>query len=342
MALASSPAPRPATRASLVARASSRSAPPRAAVLARAISAPEPRTSPRASAPLAARGHHHHGARSGAFDALVFDLDGVLYPAENGYMAHVRSNATRFIAERFGLPHDAAEDLRRRAFANANQTVKGLRDLGYPVDAADFADFCRQGEDRFLFEDDDVITAVAALSARYGGRALGDAIGGPARGEDEEKERRREDDPDVVAETDPVGEGKTTRRVAKKMVVMTNASEARAAIALKRLGLDGYFHRVYGAEFMYPRAKPERAAFEAVLADLGLAEAPGRAVMFEDSPKNLAAAKAMGMRCVLVGGATLREEEGADEAVLAHSADAVVRAPLKLAELVRAAPELWR
>ena len=269
----------------------------------------------------------------------MFDLDGVLYPAENGYMAHVRSNATRFIAERFGLPHDAAEDLRRRAFANANQTVKGLRDLGYPVDAADFADFCRDGEDRFLFEDDDVITAVAALSARYGGRALGDAIGGPARGEDEEKERR-EDDPDVVAETDPVG--KTTRRVAKKMVVMTNASEARAAIALKRLGLDGYFHRVYGAEFMHPRAKPERAAFEAVLADLGLAEAPGRAVMFEDSPKNLAAAKAIGMRCVFVGGATLHEEEGADEAVLAHSADAVVRAPLKLAELVRAAPELWR
>ena len=271
----------------------------------------------------------------------MFDLDGVLYPAENGYMAHVRSNATRFIAERFGLPHDAAEDLRRRAFANANQTVKGLRDLGYPVDAADFADFCRDGEDRFLFEDDDVITAVAALSARYGGRALGDAIGGPARGEDEEKERR-EDDPDVVAETDPVGKGKTTRRVAKKMVVMTNASEARAAIALKRLGLDGYFHRVYGAEFMHPRAKPERAAFEAVLADLGLAEAPGRAVMFEDSPKNLAAAKAIGMRCVFVGGATLHEEEGADEAVLAHSADAVVRAPLKLAELVRAAPELWR
>ena len=270
----------------------------------------------------------------------MFDLDGVLYPAENGYMAHVRSNATRFIAERFGLPHDAAEDLRRRAFANANQTVKGLRDLRYPVDAADFADFCRDGEDRFLFEDDDVITAVAALSARYGGRALGDAIGGPARGEDEEKERRREDDPDVIAETDPVG--KTTRRVAKKMVVATNASEARAAIALKRLGLDGYFHRVYGAEFMHPRAKPERAAFEAVLADLGLAEAPGRAVMFEDRPRTSRRPRRQGMRCVFVGGATLHEEEGADEAVLAHSADAVVRAPLKLAELVGAAPELWR
>ena len=270
----------------------------------------------------------------------MFDLDGVLYPAENGYMAHVRSNATRFIAERFGLPHDAAEDLRRRAFANANQTVKGLRDLGYPVDAADFADFCRDGEDRFLFEDDDVITAVAALSARYGGRALGDAIGGPARGEDEEKERR-EDDPDVVAETDPVGKGKTTRRVAKKMVVMTNASEARAAIALKRLGLDGYFHRVYGAVHAPAREARARGVRGGArgFGPRGGAGSGGDVWRIAQEPRG---GQAMGMRCVFVGGATLHEEEGADEAVLAHSADAVVRAPLKLAELVRAAPELWR
>ena len=36
------------------------------------------------------------------FDAMVFDLDGVLYPADNGYMEHVRSNARRFIVERYG------------------------------------------------------------------------------------------------------------------------------------------------------------------------------------------------------------------------------------------------
>jgi hypothetical protein len=33
---------------------------------------------------------------------MVFDLDGVLYPADNGYMEHVRSNARRFIVERYG------------------------------------------------------------------------------------------------------------------------------------------------------------------------------------------------------------------------------------------------
>jgi hypothetical protein len=39
---------------------------------------------------------------SRSFDAVVFDMDGVLYPADNGYMAHVRSNARRFIALRYG------------------------------------------------------------------------------------------------------------------------------------------------------------------------------------------------------------------------------------------------
>lgn len=107
------------------------------------------------------------------FETLIFDLDGVLYPTDNGYMAHVRANATRFITEKYKLEWDEAEAVRAEAFAKANQTVAVLRMLGYEVDAAEFADFCRAGEDEYLIPIDDVITALTSLSARYGGKALG-------------------------------------------------------------------------------------------------------------------------------------------------------------------------
>ena len=255
---------------------------------------------------------------SHAYDALVFDLDGVLYPADNGYMSHVRDNARRYIASRFDLSDDDAESLRREAFALANQTVKGLRMLGREVDPDDFADFCRSGEERFLHPDDDVITCVSALSARYGGVALGDNAGrapGPAS---------------------PPGEPR--RREHRRMLLMTNASEKRAKIALRCLGLDGMFHRVYGAAFMSPRAKPDEEAFRAVLSDAGVD--PRRAVMFEDSLKNLKAAKRVGMRTVFVSGETAAAEGATGDDIKAV-ADAVVPA-LRLADLVRAAPDLWR
>ena len=64
-----------------------------------------------------------------------------------------------------------AEATRAEALRDAKQTVAGLRRMGYAVDAETFADdFCRSGEEDFLFPNDEVITALSALSARYGGR----------------------------------------------------------------------------------------------------------------------------------------------------------------------------
>lgn len=84
-----------------------------------------------------------------------------------------------------------------------------------------------------------------------------------------------------------------------RRIVFTNGSGPYAARVLAALGLGEIFDAVYGVEHAGFRPKPERAAFDAILALDGSVAAG--AAMFEDSARNLEAPHAMGMRCVLVG-----------------------------------------
>jgi len=91
--------------------------------------------------------------------------------------------------------------------------------------------------------------------------------------------------------------------------VYTNCREREAVEALQALGIPlSLFAGVLGADFQGGRCKPELASFQRVLAHTGLD--PHRCIMFEDSPKNLATAKALGMRTILVGSVTCAEERG--------------------------------
>ncbi|WP_415184375.1 pyrimidine 5'-nucleotidase [Phaeovulum sp.] len=81
-------------------------------------------------------------------------------------------------------------------------------------------------------------------------------------------------------------------------IVYTNGSAPYAERVLEARGLTGLFDGVYGVEHAAFRPKPERAAFEAIFARAGITA--GRAAMFEDDPRNLAAPHAMGMRTVHV------------------------------------------
>ena len=83
-----------------------------------------------------------------------------------------------------------------------------------------------------------------------------------------------------------------------RRIVYTNASAPYAERVLAGRGLSGLFDAVYGVEHADYRPKPERAAFEAILDRARIA--PGRAAMFEDDTRNLAAPHAMGMRTVHV------------------------------------------
>ena len=83
-----------------------------------------------------------------------------------------------------------------------------------------------------------------------------------------------------------------------RKIVFTNGSAPYARNVLAARGLTEVFDAIYGIEHADFRPKPERAAFEAILARDGAAAAT--AAMFEDVSRNLEAPFAMGMTTVLV------------------------------------------
>ena len=83
-----------------------------------------------------------------------------------------------------------------------------------------------------------------------------------------------------------------------RKIISTNGTAPYAARVATARGLDGVFDAIYGVEHAGYLPKPEHAAFAAVFATDGLDQ--GRAAMFEDDPRNLAAPHAMGMRTVHV------------------------------------------
>ena len=89
-----------------------------------------------------------------------------------------------------------------------------------------------------------------------------------------------------------------------RAIVYTNGSEPYARRVLAARGIEPLFDAVYGVEHAGFLPKPERAAFEAIIARDGFA--PTRAAMFEDDPRNLAEPEAMGMRTVHVADTPLR------------------------------------
>jgi len=102
--------------------------------------------------------------------------------------------------------------------------------------------------------------------------------------------------------------------------IFTNAREEQAREALACLGVERHFEGIFGSEHMGDHCKPEPEAFEKVLKAIPLTLVEGRdgregnaaeetgqdgwagesIVLFEDSFKNLMAAKQLGMKTVLI------------------------------------------
>lgn len=89
------------------------------------------------------------------------------------------------------------------------------------------------------------------------------------------------------------------RRLPGRRFVLTNAARYHARRVLARIGIDGAFEAVHAIEDMDLVPKPSPATFRRFLAlhDID----PSEAVFFEDTPRNLAPAKALGMTTVLIG-----------------------------------------
>lgn len=97
-------------------------------------------------------------------------------------------------------------------------------------------------------------------------------------------------------------------RLGLNLVVFSNGPRKYVLRVLEELGLDSYFapENVFAVTDVLPNCKPEPAAFEMVLKRVGAD--PAECVMVEDSMKNVRAAKALGMKTVLV----LGSKEGGD------------------------------
>ncbi|MGR3514930.1 MAG: pyrimidine 5'-nucleotidase [Paracoccaceae bacterium] len=83
-----------------------------------------------------------------------------------------------------------------------------------------------------------------------------------------------------------------------RRIVYTNGTAPYARRVIEARGLDGLFDAIYGVEHADFRPKPERAAFDRIVARDGFR--PETAAMFEDEPRNLAAPHEMGMATVHV------------------------------------------
>lgn len=95
--------------------------------------------------------------------------------------------------------------------------------------------------------------------------------------------------------------------------VFTNGSAGHAERVLSCLGIRSHFAQVFSLESVAYVPKPERIAFETVLARLGV---DGPACVFvDDRTDNLATARALGMRTVLVGERASTSEVPVDGAI---------------------------
>ena len=114
--------------------------------------------------------------------------------------------------------------------------------------------------------------------------------------------------------------------IALEKVVFTNAPRRWARRVLEFLQLTGHFRDVCDLEFMEYRSKPLPEAFHRVLVHLG--RRPEECVLVDDTPRNLEAAKELGIRTILIG----------DSAEPPEFADAVVAR----ASLLPRVLEAWR
>ena len=96
--------------------------------------------------------------------------------------------------------------------------------------------------------------------------------------------------------------------------VFTNADAGHAGRVLARLGLEGLFHAVFHIESAGFTPKPDRLAFERLIAAHRVT--PATAAFFEDSASNLKTAAELGMTTVLVG----RDAETNTDAFIRHRA----------------------
>ncbi|KAK3163139.1 hypothetical protein QOZ80_1BG0098120 [Eleusine coracana subsp. coracana] len=243
-------------------------------------------------------------------DCLVFDLDDTLYPVTSGIGADVMKNIQDYMVQKLGVEESISLELCILLYKQYGTTMAGLRAIGYQFDYDDYHSFVH-------------------------GRLAYEKI-----------------------KPDPVLRNILLSLPIRK-VVFTNGDKIHASRALKRLGIEDCFERVVCFETLNPTSPPPvptdelkifdimkhlahpepgvdlpkssilcKPSIDAMLHALKAASInPQTTILFDDSFRNIQAAKEIGMRTVLVG--TSERTRGADYALES------------LHNMKEALPELW-
>jgi putative hydrolase of the HAD superfamily len=205
-------------------------------------------------------------------------LDGTLYAIENGYEDACRARVFSFMVDELGFENaNAAKNAWRPQFAKYNQTLKALRaGLGLEFDTETYWTRTRGDPRAFLTPNAEARESLRRADAARAAR---------------------------ISRAEP---GSLNGLKKLKKYVLTNCAEKQAKESLAALGLLDAFDGVFGADAMGDTCKPCVEAFRRVQKIAGFDYA--RTAFFEDSVKNLAAAKTLGATTVLVASATAREE----------------------------------
>ncbi|KAH7522334.1 hypothetical protein FEM48_Zijuj07G0127400 [Ziziphus jujuba var. spinosa] len=223
------------------------------------------------------------------FDNIVFDLDDTLYPASTGVASACKKNIEDFLVEKCGFSESKASFLRVELFKTYGSTLAGLRALGYDIDADDYHSFVHG---RLPY---DQIKADSQL------RNL-------------------------------------LLSITQRKIIFTNSDRNHAVKVLDRLGLSDCFDQIICFETMNPNlsksSRPDefpvvlKPSMDAMKIALAVADVdPRRTLFLDDSVRNIAAGKAVGLRTVLVGKAAKSKE-----------ADYVLETINNLAQVI---PEIW-
>lgn len=108
-------------------------------------------------------------------------------------------------------------------------------------------------------------------------------------------------------------------QVCATKAIFTNAPAEYARRVLAVLGVERHFEQIFDIRFFGFAAKPDPLGYRLALAALGAEGA--QTLLIEDTPQNLAPARALGMATILVG-----EQSAAASALADHSAPDILAA----------------
>lgn len=268
--------------------------------------------------------------RQTKISTIIFDVDDTLYDVSSGFTAHRNGDLIRrYMVDHYNFDSlEAAGALRDEYFAQYHSTAKALT--------------VAQAEGRFPAGC--TRTFDAGHMSRHWVEHCDYALlwGNYAYASVEDSKRAKRDF------------GAALAACPARLVVFSNGPRAYVAKVLDALGYlelfgtdrrsrDGAF--VWGVDDVLPHCKPEAAAFRCIFDKLeaggGRKVLPEECVMVEDSMKNVRAAKALGMKTILITGSKEEHRVLQQDAPLADD-PAVDVAFATVEEMAAKLPGLWQ